>query len=98
MKKCKPTQNKFLVPGVSAMLTYGRFFKAIQEPINNLIMIHQEKLPWPLDIHQVPRIKRKDVREASTFGFRILNPKEAVTLRNSSVKLTFIRIEKGNLQ
>lgn len=47
---------------------------------------------------KVPRIKRKDVRKASTFGFRILDPREAVTLRNSSVKLTFIRIKEGNLQ
>lgn len=61
-------------------------------------MILQEKLNWPLDIHQGTGIKRKDVREASTFWFRILNPREAVTLRNSSVKLTFIRIKKGNLQ
>lgn len=47
---------------------------------------------------KVPRIKRKDVRKASTFGFRIRNPRKVVTLRNSSVKLTFIRIKKGNLQ
>ena len=45
-----------------------------------------------------PKIKRKDIREASRFRFRILSPREAVTLRNSSVKLTFIRIRKGNLQ
>lgn len=30
---------------------------------------------------KVPRIKRKNVRKASTFRFRILNPREAVTLR-----------------
>lgn len=73
-------------------------FKAIYKPTNNLIMSHQEKVHWTLDTQKVPRIKRKDVREASTFGFRILTTREVVTLRNSPVKLTFIRIKKGTLQ
>lgn len=61
-------------------------------------MIHQEKLHWTLDTHQRTQKEKKGCQRSIHFGFRILNAREAATLRNSSVKLTFIRIKQGNLQ
>ena len=57
-------------------------------------MIHQGKVHQTLTPAKIPRIKRKDVRDASTLGFRILNARKVVTLRNTSVKLTFIKSRK----
>lgn len=85
-------------PKHNFLVIRGRFFKAVEKPTNNLSIMHQEKAHWTLDTHHGTRTKRKDVREASTFDFRILHTRQEVTLRNSPVKPTFIRIKKGNLQ
>lgn len=73
-------------------------FKAIYKPTNNLIMSHQEKVHWTLDTHQGTQNKKKGCQRSISFWVQNPYYREVVTLRNSPVKLTFIRIKKGTLQ